>query len=57
MNKIHLRSMYRRGLKVMIIEKRPEPTRTSNALRVNIRTLELMERCGATPLFIKSVSF
>ena len=42
----------RYGLAVRLIDRSPEPTRTSKALVVWSRTLELMDRMGCTPAFL-----
>ena len=42
----------RYGLPVRIIDRSPEPSRTSKALVVWSRTLELMDRMGCTPAFL-----
>ena len=38
----------RKGVRSRVIDPKPEPTRTSNALGVNPRTLELLEPTGVT---------
>ena len=42
----------RYGVPVRLIDKAPEPTKTSKALVVWSRTLELMDRMGCTPAFL-----
>ncbi len=42
----------RYGVGVRLIDRSPEPTRTSKALVVWSRTLELMDRMGCTPAFL-----
>jgi 2-polyprenyl-6-methoxyphenol hydroxylase-like FAD-dependent oxidoreductase len=44
----------RYGIDVRIIDKSPHPTETSKALVVWARTLELMDRMGCTPAFLKA---